>query len=234
MHIEPSSRRRARLLVPALLAAAVSAQATTLDFGNGPTPPSICNEVGTDGTAPVTACTAGRFVSQSYGDIDGVVDLSYASPQATVPTSLKWWDTLYNNLYGVLYAGVGGDSGSLARIEIKALAPDAVVTLSALDLGAYNQTTLNTTVQVFAIGGGAPLFSFSGPVGNGPVSATTLSVDVSAVGGLWLEWGDSAFNVGIDNIQYSVSSVPEPAPASLLLAGGLLGLRALHRRRERR
>jgi hypothetical protein len=233
MRFMTSRRLCASLLTPGLLAACALARATTLDFGNGPTPPSICNEVGNDGTAPVTGCTAGRFVSQSYGDVAGVVDLSYVSPRATSPTSLKWWDTLYNNLYGVLYAGVGSDGNSLARIEIKALAPDAVVTLAGFDLGAYAQTTLGTSVNVYAIGGGTPLYSYSGPVGNGSVSATGFSVDVGAVGGLWIEWGDSAFNVAIDNIQYSVSSVPEPAPAWLLLAGGMLGFRALRRRRER-
>jgi len=230
--INGNSRRT--LLATALWAALATAHGGTLDFGSGPVAPSICTGVLATGAGPASACTNGNFVSQAYGDVDGLVDISYVSPPVADATGLRWWSTDYNNLYGILYAGNGGDSSSLARIEIKAAAPDAVVTLTGFDLGAYNQTTRGTNVNVYALGGGAPLYTFSGPVGDGALAATTFSVNVSAVGGLWLEWGDSAFNVGIDNVQYSVSSVPEPAPAALWLTGALMGFTVLRRRRAPR
>jgi len=232
--ITRASPRRTLLLTVALWAGLSTAHADILDFGSGPAAPSICTGVLATGEGPASECSNGSFVSQGYGDVAGLVDISYVSPPVGDAIGLRWWGPDYNNLYGVLYAGNGGDSSSLARIEIKAAAPDAVVTLTGFDLGAYSQTTRDTNVKVYAIGGGTPLYSFSGPVGNGALSATSFSVSVSAVGGLWLEWGNSAFNVGIDNVQYSVSSVPEPAPAALMLVGGMMGLLALRRRRAAR
>jgi PEP-CTERM motif len=206
------------------------AQALVLDFGsNAAAPPSICG-TNLDGSGAVKACVSRDPISQSYGDIGGVLDLSYSSPRLTTPTSLKWWGPDYNNLYGVLFAE-GNDSNSLARIEMKALQPGASVTLSSFDLGAWSRTTRNTNVNVYAIGGGTPLFTFTGDVGDGFVSATNIRTNITVAGGLWLEWADSAYNVGIDNIQYSVSAVPEPTSAWLMLAGAA-ALGVMRRRRR--
>ncbi|MBV9745202.1 MAG: PEP-CTERM sorting domain-containing protein, partial [Acidobacteriia bacterium] len=53
---------------------------------------------------------------------------------------------------------------------------------------------------------------------------THFSPDVSSPDGIAIEWKDTGYNVGIDNIDFSVSAsaVPEPAayvPVALLLAG---------------
>jgi hypothetical protein len=216
-----------RLLVPLCLAG--SAQAATLDFGTGPSAPSLCSN-SLDGSAPLAGCTVVNYISQSYGDVAGAVDVSYSNNDpAVVNRSLRWWDTNYNNLYGVLWAD-GGDNQSFARIEIKALVPGDTVSLTGLDLGAWSNNTLGTTLRIYAIGGGPALFSYAGLVGNGSTAATHFAPNVAAVGGLWIEWQLSAYNVGIDNIDYSVGAVPEPATALSLLAG-LAGLGALRRRR---
>ncbi len=215
------------LFVAGLFAAASGAQALTVDFGNGPAAPTICT-VAADGTGALVPCGNYGYISQSHGDVAGIADISYSAPRITAPTSLYWWSSNYNNLFGVAFAP-SSDGNSRARIEIKAVNPGNVVTLSSFALGAYSQATLNTTVNVFAIGGTVPLFTYSGPVGNGAISATTLFPNLAVPGGLWLEFQDSAWNVGIDNIQYSISAVPEPVSALLMLAG-VAGLLAARRR----
>jgi PEP-CTERM motif len=219
-----------RLLVCSLgLFCATASQALTIDFGTSGSP-NICSATA-DGLGASTACGNYSWLSQSYGDVPGVSDISYSAPRASTPSSLYWWASNYNNLYGVAFAP-GSDSNSLARIEIKAVKTGDRVTLNSFDLGAYSNSTLNTTVNVYAIGSSTPLYSFSGAVGNGAVSATTFSPNITVAGGLWIEFKDSAFNVGIDNINYSVSAVPEPA-AALLMMAGVAGLLAQRRRASR-
>jgi hypothetical protein len=212
-----------------LLAAAAGAPALTLDFGTEAPAPTICT-ADLAGAGALTACGNSAPMSQTYGDVAGVVDVSYVDVNAPPDSSLLWWDTAYNDLYGVVWAS-GNDAVSHARIELKATEPGASVTLTGLDLGAWAFNTLNTTLNIYAIGGGAPLYSYSGPVGNGNGPATHFALDVSAVGGLWIEWQDSAYNVGIDNVEFSIGAVPEPAPYALLLAG-VAGM-ALRRRTAR-
>jgi hypothetical protein len=200
-----------------LMTASFGAQALTIDFGSSGTP-NICTS-STAGTGPTIDCTNGLYIGQSYGDVLGVADITYSSiPRLALPTSLRWWATAYNNLYGVAWAN-SSDADSRARIEIRALEPNQSVTLTSFALGAYANTTRSTNVNIYAIGSDTALYSFTGSVGDGSVSATTFSPNITVAGGLWLEFKDSAYNVGIDNINYSVSSVPEPMSALMMLAG---------------
>jgi hypothetical protein len=220
------------LFAPILLACATSSHALTIDFGSGPAAPTICTAAAS-GAGALIGCGNGGYLSQSYGDVAGVVDVDYSAPRQTAATSLRWWDTGYNNLRGVAWAD-SSDANSLARIAIKAVDTTATVTLQSFDLGAYPNSTRATTLNVYAIGGGAPLYTFAGSVGNGSVSANSFTPNISVVGGLWLEWADSAYNVGIDNIQYTVSAVtpvPEPETVMMMLAG-LAGLSLVVRRRR--
>jgi PEP-CTERM motif len=215
------------LVGSAMWVCASASQALTIDFGSGPAAPNICSSTA-NGLGAATTCGNYGYLLQSYGDVAGVSDITFSAPRVTAPTSLYWWASNYNNLYGVAFAP-SGDADSLARIEIKAVQPNSAVTLNSFDLGAYSFATLNTTVNIYAIGSAVPLFSYSGPVGNGAVSATKFTPNITVAGGLWLEFKDSAWNVGIDNIQYSVTAVPEPASALLMLMGAA-GLLAARRR----
>ena len=221
------------LATATLIVASPGAHALTLDFGEAGSP-SICSST-SDGLGALTACGNFSYLAQTYGDVANTVDVTYSAPRINDSRSLRWWSTNYNSLYGVAWAD-NGDTDSRARIELKPLTVGEGVTLTGFDLGAYVDTSRFTTVNIYAIGGGAPLYTFAGNVGNaGTNTPTSFAVNIHSDNGLWIEWQDSAYNVGIDRITYSVGSnvpaVPEPASMALMLAG-LAGVGAVARRRR--
>lgn len=221
-----STAVRPLITVLAFAALGTPAKALTLNFGEAGTPPNCSSTA--DGLGSVVACGDYGYLHQSHGDVAGVADVTYTSLFGQ-PNSLRWWSTGYNTLYGVAWAD-GGDQNAHARIEIAATQPGAVVSLQGFDLGAYPSTQRGSNVAVYAIGSATPLFSASQSVGAGNLP-THFAPNVSAVGGLWIEWQSSAYNVGIDHVSFSVSSVPEPASVALLAGGlGLVGLAARRRR----
>lgn len=216
------------LALATLALAAGSSQAYVLDFGNWPHDPSICSST-SDGLGATIACSNYAYILQSYGDVAGVVDVSYAAPRVVSDSrSLRWWAHSYNDLFGVLWAD-GGDGDSQARITLAPVG-GGVVTLTHFDLGAYSMTTRGTTVNVFEIGNATPLYTFSGNVGADSAH-TSFDINVSSALGLQIEWQDSAFNVGIDNVTFTVGAIPEPSTYALMLAG-LLACGAIVKRRR--
>jgi hypothetical protein len=218
------------LLAASLALVAGASQANVLDFGQSGAP-MLCSST-SDGLGAATACANFGYFLQSYGDVASVLDVTYSAPRINDGRSLRWWDTNYNDLYGVLWAD-SSDSDSRARIELKPLNGQGI-TLTHFDLGAYSQSTLNTTVNVFAIGSTTALYTFTGAVGSGLTHAS-FDINVSSANGLWIEWQDSAYNVGIDNVTFTVAdvaAVPEPSTYALLLAG-LAACGTVARRRRR-
>jgi hypothetical protein len=217
-------------LVAGLLAAA-SVHANVIDFGIAEPHPTICTS-NSDGSGALIQCGNFDYLSQTYGDVAGVIDVSYSSVR-NATASMRWWAYDYNSLYGVAWADFD-DGNSQARIELRPLQPGAVVTLNSFDLGAYVRTTRGTHIRVFEIGGGPALWSYDGDVGNGN-DFTSFAPGVGSANGLWIEFADSAYNVGIDNINYSLrdgnGQVPEPSIYALLSAG-LLAAAAVARRRR--
>jgi hypothetical protein len=210
--------------------------AASIDFGQGVPHPSFCTG-GAGGVGPAALCANGLSVLQTYGDVPGVVDVSYSAPRAstgTNPAGLNWWSSGYNNLYGVAFA-TGSDANSLARIDLRLQQPGQVINLTHFDLGAFPNTTRETNVTITDLATGAILKSFSN-FAAGKVSPNTASsfdfTDVSSNAGIRIEFADSALNVGIDNISYTVAAVPEPQAYALMLAGlGLVGYAVRRRRR---
>lgn len=216
---------RVRLLASAILGVSLAAPALadTLTFPDG-----ICS-VNADGSGAMTACVSFSHVNQAHGDIAGVLDVKYENANTvTHLESLQWWGAGYNNLPNAVFAG-GGDSNSFARIT---LTPQSgqTISLNGFDLGAYLHTTLGTHVRVWAVGGNS--YSFTGKVGELPADiATHFSFgDISSSEAIVIEYQNSAYNVGINNIEYTVGAVPEPETYAMLLVG-LTALGWLRRRR---
>lgn len=213
-------------LFASLLFLSSSAHAYVIDFGSSGRPIACADNLA--GLDTILECFAGIAVNQSYGDVTNVVNVTYTD--LNDPTrSLVWWDTNYNNLYGVAYSS-GTNADSAARIDLVP-ASGLQVNLASFRLGAYNKTTRDTNVLVLAIGNPTPLYGYSGGVGNGSVDSTLFDLDVSSASGITIAWSDSARDVGIDQISFTVTPVPEPGPAALAAtAAGALG--ALARRRS--
>lgn len=210
------------IVVASIAAMAMNTQAAVLTFDSG----VACGS---------TSCNNNSYVSQSYGDVAGSVDVSYVNVN-NPNLSLRWWDSNYNNLRGVLWAD-GSDASSWARIEIRSLT-GGNVTLNGFDFGAYFNTSRDTHIRITNIGGDSLFYSYSGPVGSTVNNSATAFVlgNVTAQGGLWIDWKNSAYNVGIDNIDYSVTAtppVPEPETYAMLMAGlGLVGFMARRRKQK--
>lgn len=215
-------------LIAASLAFAVStAQAVTVDFSTG----VFCSS-SASGTGTVQACGLNSYLHQNYGDVAGVVDVTYRTPLLNPSQTLHWYGPNYNDLQGVAYAP-GGNPNSYGRIELKPL-NGLAIDLTHFDLGAWFNTTRNTTVDVYEIGNTAvSLFGYSGPVGAGSTTHASFNPNIApSTVGFWIDWRFTAYDVGIDNITFDVAAViPEPETYALLLAGlGLIGFAARRRK----
>ena len=213
-------------LSASLVFLSLSAHAYSIDFGSAGLP-SACAAM-SSGEGPFTVCGAGIALNQAYGDVPGVVNVTYTD--VNIPTrSLLWWDTNFNNLYGVAYSS-GNDGDSSARIDLEP-GSGLQVTLDSFRLGAYSNQTRATNVVIYAIGEPSPLYVYAGTVGNGSIDSTLFDLDLTSASGIRIEWSDSAANVGIDQIHFTVTPVPEPGAAALAAAAAS-ALGALARRRS--
>lgn len=210
------------VLFGALVGGSASAQAYVLDFGSSAAQPFVgCV------SATGTCNTFSRLV-QSYGDVAGVVDVT---THAYDGGALSWWNTGYNELYGVAFNNASG-AAAPAWIDLVPQAAGSAVTLTHFDLGGYfHSQRHDVAVKVYAIGSDTPLFSYTGDIGTSGNSTATgqhsgFDLNLSSLSGLRIQWADpaSAGNIGIDNLAFSVGApVPEPGTYALLL-GGLAGM----------
>lgn len=194
------------------------ANANLLDFSG-----NICNG----------ACVNGSKIENSYGDIAGQLDVVYNSnislPPSDVITDrrLQYWD-MYSNLNSVAW----GTQAQTVEIFLNPL-NGSLVTLNSVDFASYLSADRSSQ---FSVLDGLNNVLFSSGVFN--LSTDTQSfflIGLSSINGLRLQFGPDAFNVGIDNINYTLSNgdtpnaVPLPA-AAWLFGSGIMGLFGLRRR----
>ncbi|STR26620.1 PEP-CTERM protein sorting domain [Janthinobacterium lividum] len=195
--------------------AAVPGHAYTLDFNDRST---ACGAQPCDG------------IPQTYGDVAGVVDLSYTAPWTG---SYVPWSTspISGGFLAPSFVHSSGASG--VSIYIEALRPGASVTLHHFDMlttgGRHSLDLIVSDLQ------GKLLYSRRAYIGSydDPTFSTIEGFDpeITVLGGLRLWWSGGGMSVGIDNIAFEVSPVPEPSTYLMLMAG-LLAIGAAARRRK--
>lgn len=175
-------------------------------------------------------CANFGTIDDTYGDIAGVVDVSYRNLLGnTGATNLRYWSTDYNDLVDVAWTD-GGDGNSRGEIYIQPLNGHAV-TLNSFDLGAWVNTTRTSTYSILDGAMNVLFESGSIEVGSPPNHSHYDFAGLTSLDGIRIQWGPSAFNVGIDNINYSLSGAPVPLPpGAALLGASLLALLGRHRR----
>ena len=216
---------RKSLLSIALLTA-LSAQAAVLDFDY------VTQSITTlesSGLGPLLPPNSGGWYSQSYGDVAGVVDVTYSYFPAGLSTSissLQVYATGYDDLVNVAWTG-SSSAGDRAQVSLASVG-GSEITLSSFDLGVWSSGRgVPETVTVYEIGQAAPVFTqqFS----ENANQHHTFSLGMTSTSGFVIEW-TSPWWVAIDNIDSSAAAVPEPGTWALMLAG-LFAVSAVARRR---
>jgi hypothetical protein len=211
-------------LLAALTLSTTSAHAAStylLDFTG-----SICG----NGTQ---VCSDGSGISQDYGDVASEVDVIYDSATEVVGNqNVFFWGTGYESLTAIAYAA----SGSALVVGLSAAAGKEIV-LHGFDIAPYLNRVRTSRVQVLDVTGGNSLFD------TGAFTVSTDGITSFSNPGNWvstflsIRLGPDAFDVGIDNISFTVrdigsgtAPVPLPAALPLLVSGvGLLAARARRR-----
>ena len=183
------------------------------------------------------ACTNSDFIDQSYGDVAGQVNVIYSNIAGGVQPvpGLKFWDTQYNDLVNVAWTD-GGDPVAIAEIFLLP-EPGHKVTLNGFDLGAFPNTTLGS--QYTILDGASNVLASSGSLTIGTLSNEHSSfsfTNIMSEDGIRIQWGPSAFNVGIDNVDFDVIQITNsvPIPSTLLIFGlGFAGFAAWRYRMEK-
>ena len=195
------SVRLAGMAMAATLGLGTSSNATTLTFEG-----LICD-------TPGNSCANFDSILQSYGDVAGELDVQYDSDISNPElTPFRYWVDQYSGLFDVAF----GEVGATVEVYLRPLS-GYQVTLLGFDIGSYpNQNGLS---QVTLLGGdGSTIFS-TGPTtifGNAP---THFAPGLTRIDGFRIQFGPDAFDVGIDNIDFQVTAVPEPTTWAMLILG---------------
>jgi len=171
------------------------------------------------------ACTNGQKIDQSYG-ASSEIDVQWRGTSALAATDanrFSYWSNNYSDLSGIAY---GSSRTAAASIFFAPLKANTQVTLNSFRLGSWLGFNRLSSFVIFE-GVGKTLFS-SGSVPVGPGLASSLfSPKLTSANGLGIQYGPDSLNVGIDNIDFSVSAiaaVPEPTTWAMLILGfGVIG-----------
>jgi len=185
------------------LAAAQPASADLLTFDG-----DIC--------AGGTSCTNGETIDQSYGDT-AVVDVVGIGNVASPGGPLYFWADSYSDLTNVAY----GDNGVTVGLFLDPAA-GYQVTLNGFDLGSWPFLSRSSQWSIYD-GLGNLLDSSGGIVVNGQVS-THVPGPYTSAHGIQINWGPDGYDVGIDNVDFTVSriptgGIPEPSTWAMLIMG---------------
>jgi hypothetical protein len=185
--------------------AAIQAQATVLTFDG-----NIC-----DGSGNV--CTNGRDILQSYGDQPGALDVMYErNLDVSGIAPLSFWDTQYSDLVNVAF-GAGISGTGTAEIFLNS-EPGYTLTLNGLALGAWPGRDRATQLTILG-GDGTSLFA-SGAITVLGATASRFAFALTHPDGIRIQWGPDAYNVGIDDIDFTLEGprvIPEPSALMLLV-----------------
>ena len=173
----------------------------------------------------LTSCVDWDLIDQNYGDGAGV-DFVWGDVSLGDAPGMQFWGE-WGGTTDALFSGVD-DEESIAQIDIIALSGFSV-TLNGFDLTAFDEDrTSQWTIQDLA---GGTVLSSGGMIDVFFPDLTSVVADLTSSAGFRVSWGPSSYNVGLDNLSYDVSSVPEPG--TLLLFGlGLAGLGAIGRKKK--
>lgn len=203
-------------LVGATLLVALSAQAAVLDFDYTTQAITTTSQTGLGPLNPVPF--SGGWYSQTYGDVAGLVDVTYsyfAAGSSTSTSSLQTYNTGYDDLSYVAWTG-SSLAGDRAQVSLASVG-GSQVTLSSFDLGIWsNGRGVPETVTVYEIGKANPVFSqqFSENVNL----HHTFTLGLQSTSGFVIEWTNPWW-VAIDNIDSSAAPIPEPGTWALMLTG---------------
>jgi len=218
-------------LITTFLLTALSAQAAVLDFDDTT---QAMTTPDSSGFGPVNpAGTAGAWISQTYGDVPGLVDVTYsyfAPGSATSSSTLQTYFSGYDDLNYVAWFGtnVGGDRAQVRLASVN----DSVVRLDSFDLGIWSGGRgpgTSETVTVYEIGQTTPVFIRSFSENNNLRHSFNIGLQSSS--GFVIEWTNPWW-VAIDNLSSTAIPTPIPEPGAwALMAAGLLIVGAAARRR---
>jgi hypothetical protein len=223
--------RKILMRTTCLLAAALAigltmgaaAQAAVLTFEG-----DICDV----GGGVAGACGNGAPVLASYGDIAGQLDVKYDADLANVGADdrIRHWPADYS---GMTHVGFGF-SGATVEVYLQPLS-GYQVTLVGFDLGGWENADRET--QITLLGGNGAAISSTGPITVSGTAPLHTAVNLTRPDGFRIRFGPDAYNVGIDNIEFTVSAVdgtivPEPSTWALMILGfGGVGAAMRTRRR---
>jgi hypothetical protein len=201
------------------LASTPAAAATTLTFSNA------CGG----------SCANYGVISQSYGDIAGILDISYRTVTGqgsdTTVGEAHFWDTEYANLVDVIY----GAQNATLEVAFRLLDPTKQITFNSVDYAGWRTASPETQFGIYALDLNASAFaagSFNAP--SSMSSAWTS--DYTSASGFRFHFGADSYYAAIDNLTFTISNinvgaaVPEPATwLSMILGFGLIGSAARRR-----